>query len=337
MRNRRWLAMGLAVLIGGAAVLPGCNKADAKLQIAYIAKNTGNVYFDPLIQGVRDAANDAGADFTTNSPASADDPTGQLQMIKDDVQKGVKVLLISPNSPDALNVALRDAMSKGVTVITVDSDVTGHEDARNAAVLPVDTEGVGKAQVELMGSLIDYQGQIAILSATTDAPNQNAWIAVMKKTLTTDPKYARMQLMEVAYGNDDPAKSLTEAEALLSKYPELRGIIAPTTVGIVAAAQCVASKNKASQVQVTGLGTPSGMRQFIKDGTVKAFQLWSPYDEGHLAGTLGLQIAAGKLKLENGTKFEAGKLGEKQIGDKDVVITGPPLTFTAKNIDDFKF
>ena len=307
-----------------------------KLSIVYIPKNTGNPYFEPMIEGFGKAAGEAGAEFTTIAPATAE-ATSQLPIIKDQVQRGVSVLAISPNSPDALVPALRDAMRRGITVITVDSDVTGNEDARTACVLTVDPQSVGESQVELLGSLIGYKGEFAILSATTDAPNQNQWIAIMKQTLETNPKYREMKLVEVAYGNDEPQKSLTETEALLGKYPNLRGIIAPTTVGIAAAAQCVETAGKAAQVKVTGLGTPNQMRRYIKSGTVEAFALWSPFDEGYLAGHLGLQIAGGTLKPEVGSKFTAGTLGERTIGDKRIVITGPPVTFTKDNIDQYDF
>jgi rhamnose transport system substrate-binding protein len=302
----------------------------------YVPKNTGNPYFDPMIDGFRKAAEETGAEFTTVAPATAD-ATSQLPIIKDQVQRGVNVLALSPNSPDALNPALREAMKRGITVITVDSDLTGNEDSRTAGVLTVDPQTVGESQVELMGSLIDYKGKIAILSATTDAPNQNMWIEVMKRTLADNPKYKEMQLVEVAYGNDEPQKSLTECEALLTKYPDLRGIISPTTVGIAAAAQCVESAKKADQVKVTGLGTPNQMRRFVKNGTVEAFALWSPYDEGYLSGQLGYQIATGAVKPAPGVKFQAGTLGEREFREKNVVITGPPVTFTSENIDQFNF
>lgn len=314
----------------------GSARDDGEIRMVYIPKNTGNPYFDPMIEGFRKAAEERGAQFTSVAPATAD-AVSQLPLIKDQVQRGVDVLALSPNSPDALNSALRDAMRRGVTVITVDSDLTGHEDARTAAVLTVDPQTVGESQVELLGSLIDYEGQFAILSATTDAPNQNMWIRVMQETLQNDPKYADMELVEIAYGNDEPQKSLTEAEALMSKYPDLRGIIAPTTVGIAAAAQAVASADKADQVKVTGLGTPNQMRRYIKNGTVEAFALWSPYDEGYLAGQLGYLIASGELEPEVGVSFEAGTLGERTFREDKVVITGPPVVFTEENIDEYNF
>jgi rhamnose transport system substrate-binding protein len=339
---RQSLVMTLLLAL---AALASCEKkqsagqssaASSTIRIVYIPKNTGNPYFDPLIKGFQDAAKENGAEFHTVAPATAD-ATSQLPLIKDQIQQGVNVLAISPNSPDACNAAFREAMNRGITVIAVDSDLTGNEQDRTAGVLTVDPQTVGESQVELMGSLIGYKGKIAILSATADAPNQNAWIAVMKKTLETNPKYKDMQLVEIVYGDDQPEKSSTEAQALLTKYPDLRGIIAPTTVGVAAAAQTVESARKADQVQVTGLGTPNQMRKFIENGTVKAFALWSPYDEGYLSCHVGYQIATKKLAPAPGTKLTAGKLGERAFREKSIVITGPPVTFTKQNIDQYRF
>jgi rhamnose transport system substrate-binding protein len=329
------VAFTLAGCDGGSSS-SSSGASDRVLSLVYIPKNTGNPYFDPLIEGFKKACEETGAEFSTVAPDSAD-ATSQIPLIKDQIQRGVSAIAISPNSPDALNPVFDEARTKGIKIVTVDSDLTGNEQHRDAGVLTVDPHTVGESQVELMGSLIDYKGEFAILSATTDAPNQNRWIEVMKQTLPSNPKYKDMKLVEVVYGNDEPQKSLTEAEALLTKYPNLRGIIAPTTVGVAAAAQAVETAKKAEQVKVTGLGTPNQMRRFIKNGTVKAFALWSPYDEGYLAGYVAAQLAKGTLKPAPGVKFTAGTLGEREIRDKNVIITGPPVTFTSENIDKFKF
>ena len=305
------------------------------ISIVYIAKSTGNPYFDPLIEGIRKSAEENGATFTTVSPATAD-ATSQLPLIKDQIQRKVSVIVISPNSPDALNPVLKEAMGKGIRVVTVDSDLIGNEQFRTAAVLPTDPVEIGKGQIELMGSLIEYKGKFAILSATTDAPNQNEWIGHMKEALK-DPKYKQMELVEIVYGDDAPQKSTTVAEALLAKYPDLRGIIAPTSVGVVAAAQVVESAKRSPQVQVTGLGTPNQMRRFIQNGTVKAFALWSPHDEGYVAGHLAHQVATGKITPAPGGKFTVPNLGEREFRANNVVITGPPVVFTKENIEQYKF
>jgi len=316
---------------------------DEALDIVYIPKNTGNPYFDSIIRGFEQACLEIGCTFTTTAPATAE-ATSQIPFVEEQIQRGVDVLAISPNSPDALNEVFDRAREAGITVLIVNSDIPGSEDHREAAVLPMDFDITGASQVELMGSLIDYSGKIAILSATADAPDQNYWIDGMKEALEQDT-YQDMELVAVVYGDDDPQKSLTECESLLSTYPDLRGIIAPTTVGVAAAAQCVESAgvypggpNAVDEgLQVTGLGTPNQMRAFIENDVVEAFALWSPYDEGYLSGYLGVALATGETVAQEGNTFTVPNLGEREFKANAVVITGPPTVFTKDNIGDFDF
>ena len=310
-------------------------KTASDLDVVYIPKNSGNPYFDSIIGGFEKASEELGFTFSTVAPATAE-ATSQLPFIKTQIQRGVDIIAISPNSPDALNQVFKQAMDKGIIIIIVNSDIPGSEDYRDVAILPMDFEITGSSQIELMSSLIDGKGEIAVLSATTDAPDQNYWIEGMKETLK-ESKYSGMELVEVVYGDDDPQKSTTEAEALLIKYPNLRGIISPTTVGVAAAAQVVESAGRAPELQVTGLGTPNQMRRFIKNGTVEAFALWSPEDEGYLAAYLSVALSLGEVQAKEGEKFTVPGLGEKVIGKNRAVITGPPTVFTADNIDDFDF
>jgi rhamnose transport system substrate-binding protein len=281
--------------------------------------------------------------FTTTAPADAG-ATSQISFVKDQIQRGVNVIAISPNDPAALDQVFDQARAKGIKVLIVNSDIPKNETHRDAAVLPMDFNITGSSQVELMGSLIGYAGKIAILSATADAPDQNFWIQGMKTALQ-DPKYSKMQLVDVVYGNDDPQKSLTECESLLSKYPDLRGIISPTTVGVAASAQCVEAAGRqpgganavGQGLEVTGLGTPNQMRAFITDGTVKAFALWSPYNEGYLSGYMGVGLVNGTITPKEGGTFDVPLLGTHTFGPLNAVITGPPTIFTKDNIANFNF
>jgi len=127
-------------------------------------------------------------------------------------------------------------------------------------------------------------------------------------------------------------------EARMADYPNLKGLIAPPTMGVAAAAQVVQSRGIADQVKVTGLGVPSEMRDFIKDGTVSAFQLWSPYNEGWLAAHLAVDLKAGKAKNEVGSTFEVPDLGTITINEGNSINTQSSLTtFDDTNIDEFNF
>jgi rhamnose transport system substrate-binding protein len=311
--------------------------AQEEIDIVFIGKNTGNPYFDSLTQGFVDACEEIACNFEFVAPATAE-ATSQIPFIEAQIQRGVDVIAISPNSPDALNQVFQSARDQGILILTVNGDITGNEQYRDATILPTDFTKVGADQVEMVGSLIDYDGEIAILSATTEAPDQNFWIEGMNETLANDPKYANMTLVATVYGDDQPEKSTTEMEALLSNYPNLEGVIAPTTVGIAAAAQVVQSRGIADRVKVTGLGLPSEMRDFIKDGTVDAFQLWSPYNEGWLAAHMAVGVRNGEITIAPGETFEVPNLGTITIDEGNSINTQASLTtFDASNIDDFDF
>lgn len=317
--------------------------AGAKTKLVFIPKSAGNAYFTQVESGFKKTADQFGIDFATQAPTSAD-ATSQISVIKDQAQRGEEVIVLAANSPDALNETLDQVSAKGVIVITADADLTGNESHRSVGVLPADFSTIGPEQVELLGSQINYEGEIAILSATSDAPNQNSWIEGMKKTLA-EPKYAKMKLVEVVYGNDEPQKSTTETEALITKHPSLRGIIAPTSVGLAAAAQVLSQKELAPGAKnakngglvLTGLGTPNELKKAVKAGTVAKFQLWDPADIGIVAGYLGTQIKAKKLEAKVGTKFEVPGKGSFEIKDKNIVIAGKLVTFTKENIDQYDF
>ena len=331
MRKFMLAAATAALALGGSAAMA------EDIEIVFIGKNTGNPYFDSLTQGFVDACEAIACNFEFVAPATAE-ATSQIPFIEAQIQRGVDVIAISPNSPDALNQVFDSAREKGIIVLTVNGDITGNESHRDATILPTDFTKVGADQVEMVGSLIDYNGEIAILSATTEAPDQNFWIEGMNETLANDPKYGDMTLVATVYGDDQPQKSTTEMEALLANYPDLKGVIAPTTVGIAAAAQVVQSRGIADQVKVTGLGLPSEMRDFIKDGTVEAFQLWSPYNEGWLAAHFSVGLKDGSMKNEVGSTFEVPNLGTITINDGNSINTQSALTtFNAENIDDFNF
>jgi len=347
MRPLHLLALSLVLIAGcnrgGDSASSGGSNSGKKLRIVYIPKNTGNPYFDEVNRGFEDAAKEIGADYATTAPATAD-ATSQVPIIKEQIQRGVDVIAISANSPDALNQVLDEAKSRGITVITVDADLVGNESHRDAAVLPADFNQIGPSQVELLGKLTNYEGDFAILSATADAPNQNAWIAKMKDALK-DPKYAKMHLVDLVYGDDAPEKSSTECEALLAKHPGLRGIISPTSVGLAASAQVVERAGvypkgphaSGQGLQLTGLSTPNQLKKFVDNGVVSAFQLWAPYNEGYIAVYLGRQIHDKTLKPSAGTEFATKKFGKQKFSDKLELIGGPLQTFDKSNVAQFNF
>lgn len=311
------------------------SKTGGKKRIAIVVKNTGNPYNEKEAEGFKTALEELGDEAIIQEP---DQPTAeaQIQIIQQLIAQKVDAIAIAANDPDALQPVLQKAMSQGIKVLSLDSAVNAQ--SRMVHVNQADPEKIGRTLVQAMYEMIGGKGEIAILSATSQATNQNTWIAWMKKELE-DPKYKDMKLVKIAYGDDLRDKSVSETEGLLKSYPNLKGIISPTTVGIAAAAKVLTDKGLKGKVQLTGLGLPSEMAEYIKSGVCQWMYLWNPIDLGYLAGYTAHALVTGEITGKVGEKFKAGKLGEKEIVKADdggtQIYLGAPFKFDINNIDEW--
>jgi len=338
--SRRTSAVAV-VALATAVALTGCGSSDSKdstsggggkTTITFLPKNLGNPYFDTSDAGGKKAVAEFGGTFSEVGPqeAAAD---AQVQYINTAAQQGVDGLVISADDPKAVCDAIKEARDAGTKVVTFDSDTS--PDCRDLFVNQATADGIAKAQVDLISEQIGDSGEVAILSASANATNQNAWIDLMKKDLAAD--HPNIKLVDVVYGDDDDQTSFDKTAALLQSHPNLKGIISPTTVGISAAARYLSTSDKKGKVALTGLGTPNQMREYVKDGTVKAFALWNPEDLGYLAAYAAKALVDGDIKGDEGDTFKAGKLGDFTVGKDGEVLLGDPFTFDTSNIDKFNF
>jgi rhamnose transport system substrate-binding protein len=318
---------------GGSTGGGGTSSGGSSLNIAFLPKAINNPYFDSAATGGKNAAGELKGSFKQVGPSTAS-ASDQVTWINTLTQQHVSAIVVSANDPNALAPALKQAMSQGIKVVSYDSDVA--PDARQVFVSQANSEDIGRIEVQILGKELNYTGQIAILSAASTATNQNTWIGFMKDELSK-PQYKGMSLVKIDYGNDDDQKSFNDTLALLQAYPNLKGIISPTTVGIAAAARAIESVNKGGKIALTGLGTPNQMRKYVKDGTVQQFALWDPGKLGYLAYYAAAALIQGKITGKQGESFSAGTLGTKTIDANGVVLLGPPTVFTKDNIDQFNF
>ncbi len=299
-----------------------------------VPKNLGNPYFDTANNGAQEAAKELGVTVNYQGSAAAD-ATQQIQLLNSLIAQKVTGLAISANDSDALVPTGKAAMEAGIPVVTWDSAIA--PGGRTIHINQAEAQGIADVQLKMALDLTGGEGgEIAILSATSTAPNQNEWIKLMKESLAK-PEYAKLKLVDTVYGDDDDTKSYNEAQGLFKKYPDLKVIIAPTTVGIAASARAVQDANLVGKVLVTGLGTPNQMREYVKSGAAPQFALWNPADLGYLAIYAMDAIASGKIKGQPGDKFTAGKLGEYTVAADGTVLLGLPFIYNKDNIDKFNW
>jgi rhamnose transport system substrate-binding protein len=310
----------------------GSSGGGGDLTVTLIPKNLGNPYFDTSEAGVKKAMSAIGGSYTQVGPQTAT-PDGQVPFINTATQQGTKAIVISADDPSAPCDALKQAMSAGIKVVTFDSDTS--PDCRDVFVNQATADGIAKVQVDMIAKEIGDSGEIAILSAAANATNQNSWIALMKKDLAAN--HPNIKLDAVVYGNDDDQTSFDKTSALLQQYPNLKGIVSPTTVGIAAAGRYLSTSDAKGKVALTGLGTPNQMRPYVKDGTVKEFALWNPEDLGYLAAYTAGALNDGTITGAEGDSFDAGSLGKFTVDSNGTVLLGKPFVFDKSNIDQFNF
>jgi rhamnose transport system substrate-binding protein len=336
-RQSSWaVTAGLVVVLAvvpmamAAASAPPLKKG---LKVFVIPKNLGNPYFttaDSVKSGGALAALKALGEKGTETSGTAATAASQIPAINAAIRKGANALVVSATDASALCPTLKAAMKKKITVVTYDSDTT----CRSMFINQADTAAIGRSEVDLIAKQTGKKGKIAILSAAASATNQNAWIAFMKSQIK---KYPNMSIVTTVYGNDDPTTSTQVAQGLLQQYPDLAGIISPTTVGIAAAAAVLDTPKYRGKVKLTGLGTPNQLRKYVKDGTIDGFELWNPADLGYLAAYAAVNLASHTITSAKGQTFKAGKLGTYHVGAKATVLLGPPFVFNKGNIDKFHF
>jgi rhamnose transport system substrate-binding protein len=323
---------------GGGSTSSASANPDAPLKeglkIAFLPKQLNNSYFTVTDRGGKKAVEEFKGIFSEVGPSEAS-ASSQVSYINTLTQQATDVIATSANDPKAICSALDEARAGGAKVITFDSDTD--PECRDIYINQATAEGIASTQVKLISEAIGADGgDIAILSATANATNQNAWIELMKKELEK-PEYSKLKLVATVYGDDNAQKSQQEVQALLQQHPTLKGIISPTTVGVAAAAQYLSGSEYKGKVQLTGLGFPSMLKEFVKNGTMKSFALWDVEKLGYLTAYAGAALASGQITGAEGEKFKAGDMGVFEVGAGGVVLLGDPTVFTAENVDQFNF
>ena len=332
---KKTLLIVLIIAMAMGTVFAQGTKEDASAkgkEIVILGKSMGNGFFDACFKGSEEAAKELGGIKTTYMAPPQATAEGQIEIIETLIAQRVDGIAISANDADALISVAKKAMAAGIKVISFDSGINAG--GRIVDLLPSNAELIGRQQIQLAAELTNYTGEVAVLSASAQATNQNLWIDWMKKEIT-DAKYSKMKLVEVVYGDDAPDKSYREAVSLMQKYPKLKAIICPTTVGLLATAQAVKDAGKVGVVEVTGLGLPSEMKGYILDDTCRQMALWNPIDLGYTSTYILNALIDGTTKAAVGDVIPAGRMKSVKVVENGLIYMSTPYVFNKGNIEQY--
>lgn len=319
------VALAILMLAGGLGFADG-----KRYTMAMIPKLKGIDYFNACEQGAREAAKELNVDLIFDGPIEGR-VDQQVEMISNWISQRVDAILVSPSDPDAIAPILKKARAAGIKVLTWDADAA--KGARDYLVNQASEEAIGFKLMDNMAAQIGPKGEFAIVTASLTDANQNAWIKAIKARQAS--RYPKTKLLAIVPSETDQQLAFKRTQELIKAYPTMKGVFGLSSMAFPGCAEAIVAEGKAGKIVVEGLSTPSGMRQFVKDGVVKNVTLWNPIDLGYLTIYAAKAALDGKLK-PGSTKVDGGKLGVKTvIGDQ--VMLGDPYVFTKDNIDNFKF
>ena len=305
-------ALLCGAMILGSAVPAMAGSADGK-KIALVGKSAGNAFFEIAAKSFVETAEAEGATVDTVYPEAAT-ADAQIKVLDNLISQDYDAICISANDVNALQAKLQEAMDEGIKISCFDSAT--NPDSRQIFINQAGTVAVGQALLDACLDISGGEGQFAILSATSQAANQNAWIDAMKKIMEEDDKYSKLE-----------------------KYPDLKVICAPTTVGIAAAAKYL--QDNGSACKLTGLGLPSEMLEYTgadDEHSCPYFYLWDMQGLGKLSALTTIALINDEITGAVDETFTAGDLGDYTITAADdggtEVVLGAPLEFNPDNIEE---
>ena len=204
---------------------PGGGPAEAtpgqEVNMVLLPKFLGILVFDQAYDGAMEAHKELQnkGELQFLGPTPENSVAGQIEIVTTAATQGMDAIMISNNAGDQIVPAAKAAREAGMTVVTWDSPIPSAE-GEQLFVAQVDFDETGRVMADMALDILGEDGgKFAVLSASPDAANQNAWIAALQEVLKED-QYANLELVDIVYGNDQSEDSYNQALALVDKYPE---------------------------------------------------------------------------------------------------------------------
>jgi len=304
-------------------------------KFSIVVKIEENTYFETIINGFSAVIESQGGQVIARAPSQAT-AEEQIRIVNSMISDRVDIIGIATNSESATASVLRRAMDQGIHVLSFDS--AAHPDSRALHINQANAQTISKALMDAAYDITEGDGQIAIMSTTNQAFNQNTWIAGMRELLE-EGSYPGLTLVRIVYGEDDYNITYEKTQEMIDNYPDIALIIAPTAAGIPAVAACIVDNGLDHRIKVTGLGLPSQMADFIGQNKVCPFMfMWDLDEVGKLTAYAAVALVDGKITGAVGETLQAGDMGEYTItrdpfGGSEIVLLAEPVRFDESNIE----
>jgi simple sugar transport system substrate-binding protein len=288
--------------------------AAEKLRMGIVVKVGGIPWFNAMEAGIKSEATKRGIDAWQVGPTSSD-PALQVRAIEDLIAQKVDIIGVVPNDPKVLEPVLKRARDAGIVVITHESP--GQQNANWDFEL-VDAATHGINHMKKLAECMKDEGKYAVYVGSLTVPLHQQWtdaaINYQKE------HYPKMQMVSDKFGvGESLDDSIRTTNELMSKYPDLKGIMAFGSQGPIGAGRAVMNRQKADQVCVIGSFSPGQGASLVSRGVIKGGYIWNPMTAGEVFIRVADMIEK-KQPFTDGMTIEG--LGNVKVDEKNHTLLG---------------
>lgn len=256
--------------------------------IGFSVSTLNNPFFVTLSDGAKAKAKELGADLTVVD--AGDDTAKQTSDIEDLISKNVAVLIVNPVDSDAVAPAVKDAVAKGIKVISVDRVVNGVSvDCQIASDNVAGAKMAGEYLLSLVGDKAKVAELEGIPGASATIDRGKGFHQAVDGKLTVAAKQT---------ANFNRAEGLNVMENILQANGDIKGVFAHNDEMALGAVEAIAAAKK--NVVVVGFDATDDAKAAIKSGKMAATVAQKPELMGQTA-------------VENAVKLAKGETVEKSI------------------------
>lgn len=265
-----------------------------KKSIVYIPGLTGNPFYSTVACGAAAKAKELGVTFSTQG-ASEFDATKQTAVVNAVVASKPSAIMISIDDPKAMAAPLKQAVSAGIKVVTIDGDLND----TSIGVTNIQSDNVlgGKLAADRMGQVNGGKGSVVVLDNAPGFPitedRRKGFADEMKA------KFPNVKVLDVQYTNNETAKAASIVTSSIASHSDLSGVYSAETNNTEGAITGVREGSKQSSVHIVGYDTSDPIVQALKDKKIDGVVVQFPYGEGMLGVQSSIDALDGKSVPRN--------------------------------------
>jgi ribose transport system substrate-binding protein len=235
----------------------------------FIATNVGLPYWKEAEAGFLDAANALGVKGELVGPTGYQ-PNAELGVLRNVIEERPAGICVSAARPEIFQADIDNAISQGIPVICVDSDVPR---SKRVTYVGTDNFKAGKETMRRMATLVSGKSNIVVVSIE----GQNNVDDRMAGAADALANFPALKITKILDDKGDPHSAADQIADLIQKKEKIDGIICLEASGGSGAAEAVHRFNLDGKLPIVAFDDDPATLDWIDKGVIAATVTQKPY------------------------------------------------------------